>query len=306
MPQSYFPKGFKDGISINGIPLAITNPGLVYCVNSGAVLAPNGTVPSNTNGFGKTFAKPFSTIAYALTQCIAGRGDIILVAPGHVETIADAVTFQPVQGVTVIGLGKGTDRPTLTWSATTSTIPVSVANFSLFNFLTKVSINSVAVCFTVTAANFLLDSVDYQLTASKSPISYITTTASGTDMTIQNCHHYQDAAVAVTTWISLVGANRATIFNNYMAINASTAIIGGATTASLDVLLDSNAFYNQTSTVACVVMFAGSTGIAYCNSAGGAKTALAGNMGLANLQGYQNFSSHTANKNGLLDPVVDA
>ncbi len=54
-------------------------------------------------GYG-TLAAPFLTIAYAITQCVSGRGDLILVKQTHDETPASAVVVN-VSRLTIAGLG---------------------------------------------------------------------------------------------------------------------------------------------------------------------------------------------------------
>jgi hypothetical protein len=295
---------FLDGIIIRDMPIQQLHPGKIYFVNNSSTLPPGGIGGSDGNS--GNYLKPFATIQAGINACTASRGDIVLVMPGHAETIATAGAITAKAGVAVIGLGVGSLRPTLTFSATGSTFALSAANFTLSNILTLVSVDAVVVCFPVTAANVTIDKVDYQLTSAKSPVSFITTTAAGTDLAITNCRHYQIAAVSVTKWIDLVGADRFSIKNNYMHVSASTHVLGGTTTASLQGYLENNSFHNGGSTAAAVIMLANTTGVARANHAAGAKTAVAGNMGLASMQGYENYSTHTANKNGLLDPVVDS
>lgn len=64
---------------------------------------------------------PFATVAYAHSQCVTGRGDLISCAPGHAEsfTTAAAATFSK-NDVTIVGQGVGRGRPTFTWSTSTA------------------------------------------------------------------------------------------------------------------------------------------------------------------------------------------
>ena len=47
---------------------------------------------------------PFATVDYAIGKCTASNGDVVIVMPGHAETLTAAVTVD-VAGVQVIGLG---------------------------------------------------------------------------------------------------------------------------------------------------------------------------------------------------------
>ena len=54
---------------------------------------------------------------------------VLIVFPGHAETISSATSLvMDTIGVYVVGLGKGALRPTLTFSADTSTIADSGAD----------------------------------------------------------------------------------------------------------------------------------------------------------------------------------
>jgi len=134
--SSSYPNGFANGVTIRGVPIVQSHPGEVFWVNNSSVLAKGGIAGSDGND--GTYRKPFSTIDYAINRCTASRGDIIMVMPGHAETIADATSLVPdVAGVAIIGLGTGTLRPTITMSAVASSIIVSGANTVIQNLLFK-------------------------------------------------------------------------------------------------------------------------------------------------------------------------
>jgi microcystin-dependent protein len=179
--QSNYPGGFANGVTIRGVPLVTTNPGKVYWVYNGTALQTGQRGGSDGNK--GTYDSPFSTIDYAVGQCVANRGDIIFVKPGHAETISTAAFIAlDVAGVTLVGLGKGASRPTLTWSAADSTITVAASNITMHNFL---FVGSMATTFTVTAfsnanavvANdFTIDSCEFRdLDATHGFIACVTT-----------------------------------------------------------------------------------------------------------------------------------
>jgi len=155
MPISNYPSGFADGVTIRGVPLTTAHPGEVFFVNNSSVLAKGGVGGSDGNK--GTYQQPFSTIDFAIGRCVAGRGDIIFVMPGHAETITSATTIAAdVAGVAVVGLGTGTARPTLTYTtANTATINVTAANVSFKNILFVGNFLSIASAITVAAAPWL-------------------------------------------------------------------------------------------------------------------------------------------------------
>lgn len=151
--SSSFPQGFKNGLILRGMPLMQTQPGQVFWVSNSTTLAVGER--SGSNGNDGTFYSPFATIAFALTMCKANHGDIIMVKPGHAESISSAaILVLNVAGVAIIGLGAGSSRPTLTFTtAATANIPITAANMSIQNVLFRCNFADVASVFTATSTN---------------------------------------------------------------------------------------------------------------------------------------------------------
>lgn len=165
MSISNFPNGFANGVTIRGVPITMTNPGKVFWVNSTTVLA-DGGVGSSDSGQG-TYQRPFATIDYAIGRCTASRGDIIMVMPGHTETISAAGGIAcDVAGVAIVGLGKGSLRPTITLdTATTATITISAASVTLHNLVFSANFADIVRIVNVTATDAHIDSCEFVATA---------------------------------------------------------------------------------------------------------------------------------------------
>jgi len=124
---------FPQGVSSFGVPVLGSGPifttGNIFFVDSGAANATD-----NPNRGSKD--EPFATIDYAIGRCTANNGDHIIVMPGHAETVsaASGIDFD-VAGITLVGLGKGASRPTITHSATGSTLVIDAANTHIENLL---------------------------------------------------------------------------------------------------------------------------------------------------------------------------
>ena len=164
MSMSNYPNGFKDGVSINNVPLTMTNPGDVFFVsNADVLLDKNQSVAGVDQAGGGTFQRPFRTLDFAVGQCTASRGDLIIIAPGHSETLSTATALaMDVAGITVLGLGVGTLRPKFILDTlTTTTIAVSAANISFKNVVFSANFADVAALFTLTAANFACEDCEY-------------------------------------------------------------------------------------------------------------------------------------------------
>ena len=166
MPTNY-PQGFANGLLIRGIPVQQTNPGKVFWLSNSSAVADRTRI--GTDNARGTYDAPFATLAYAISQCTAGRGDIIMVKPGHAENISSATACPwNVSGVAVIGLGSGTLRPTFTLdTANTATFPVSAANMTMQNCVVTANFLSIAAAFTLAAAKgFTLEHCMFNETSS--------------------------------------------------------------------------------------------------------------------------------------------
>lgn len=167
MPQiNNFPGGFAQGITIRGMPVAVTHPGKVWWVYNGTVLSDRQIGGSDSNP--GTFDKPFSTITGALTQAVASRGDIIMVKPGHAETVSAAggIVLSKA-GVAIIGLGVGSTRPTITLgTANTASITVTANNVTVSNFLFVANFLNIATVFSIAnaqvATDFCVDNCEFR------------------------------------------------------------------------------------------------------------------------------------------------
>lgn len=249
--------------------------------------------------------KLYTTLDAAIGACVANRGDLIKVLPGHTENIAGAggVTCD-VAGVTIIGYGAGSLRPTFSWTATASTWLVSAANVTIQNIVCLAGIDSVVKGIDISAAGCTLDAVDFQETSAKQMLIFINTAAGANYLTIKNCYHVQ-AAAGSAKWIDLIGADWARIENNFFHVNASTHILGGTTTESLQILVKNNVFVNP-GDAATVLLLANTTGFAVGNTSGGAKSSQTAMHALASCYGANNYVTNAANTNGLLDPAADS
>jgi len=303
---------FPNGASSFGVPVIGTNnlvppsDGNYYFVDS---------IAGNNSNDGSTPQTAFATVKYAITMTTVSNGDVIVMSPYHVETIAAAGDWTPLAGTSIVGLGWGSARPLIKFSATTSTIACSAANLYFSNFVTQASVSEVVKCFAVSAADVTINAVDYVEHASNyTCISWLVSTAAANRLQIVNCKHCTTTAPAGTAgWITLVGGDGISVMYNNILLsrpnNAAAYVLGGLTTASTNLCIEGNIFGSLTSGTALIAcsLYAGSTGVVSDNRGVNiGKTAIAGGFALASAVGFSNYTAHTANKSGLLDPVVDA
>jgi hypothetical protein len=95
---------------------------------------------------------PFATVTAAIAACDSAKNDIVVVMPGHAETVTATNMVHAVAGVSVIGLGQGASRPTFTFGAAAATITVSAAGGAWRNCHFIANFADVASAFTLTTA----------------------------------------------------------------------------------------------------------------------------------------------------------
>lgn len=209
MPIANYPNGFPSGVVIRGVPLMQTHPGKVYWVSNSTAMLPNQKGGSNNND--GSFNAPFSTVAYAVTQCTASRGDIVFVKPGHAETIA-ASTAWGKAGVAIVGLGQGANRPTFSFSATASKITLASNDMLVHNLLFISTIDAVVVVLDVSGADVKLTDIEYREDTQVQCTDCIGASATATRFKVQGFKYRAfDTTAGTVSGIYLVGVESADI-----------------------------------------------------------------------------------------------
>lgn len=238
-------------------------------LTTGNVFFVDSNIGSDDAASGKDPLTPFDTIDYAIGKCTANNGDVIYVAPGHTESIIAAGTItMDIAGVSIVGLGSGTDRPTLTWTTSAAaTFLVSAANCSIRNFYFDMTgVNAVAYGFAITAANFkMLDCEVYFAKTSYVAIKVMSaTSASYADgLTLIGNHWHGDGVASCTSALQLVGGDKIVIKDNVIVGNFTTSLgaINNVTAALTNVTIQGNLLENRTALATkCIVLYTGSTG----------------------------------------------
>lgn len=309
---------FPNGITSYGVPImGSTSPdvlaGNVFFV--GATAATKWIAGVDDPSYG-SLEKPFATIDYAIGKCTANQGDVIYVLPGHTETIAAAggITCD-VAGISIIGLGNGDLRPTITWSATASSWLVTAANVLIKNIITTISVDEVVSMFAVSAAGCTLDAVDFKEYGAKGAtgqaIQFLLTTSGASNLTIQNCRHRQlTAATADQVWIQLVGTTNTRILRNSIHILAKASVnsicISGST-AVVEAEIAYNTILWLGATITSVInLVTTSTGMIHDNRlAGGAAVLLAAIITADACYNFENYVTNSVINSGIIGPLVD-
>ena len=298
---------FPNGISSFGMPVV---GGGHIPFTTGSYFFVSSVTGSDSNPTGADPDHPFATIDYAIGKCTASKGDVIVVMPGHSETIAIAggITADVI-GVSIVGVGAGTLRPIISWSATDSTLLITAANVTFDNFQFQCAKDSLVSGISSTAAGTAIrNSVFTSPTSTDDALIWVITSAAADDFVFENNAVYSDHA-GPTEVIRLVGADRAKILNNYIKASASTAVINGITTESLDILIKGNTLCNSVIDKLLIDLVASCTGRIELNNGTVVSTAAwaaAAICDAANCQLAENYVSDAVGETGKLLGTVSA
>lgn len=191
------------------------------------------SVTGSNGNSGKTPERPFSTIDYAVGRCTADKGDVIVVMPGHVETItaSGGLTFD-VAGVTVIGLGTGSKRPQVDFTtATTADMDITASNVTIENILFTGGFDALAGAIDIAAADCTLRNIETRDVTGQAT-DFIITTDACDRLKISGWKHLGAAAAGADTAISLVGGDDWVIEDFDIYGNFAVAAIENVTTAA--------------------------------------------------------------------------
>lgn len=151
--------------------------------------------PSSTNRF-------FTTLAAALTVTTAARGDVIYVAEGYTETIVGAAGNGVTKaGIRIIGLGDGTNRPTITFTTSTAaSFDITASNVMIQNIIFTNGIDAQTAMINVTGADVSFDNCDFNTnSATTGAVLGILTAATATRFKVTNSRFLGPAVNAGTT-----------------------------------------------------------------------------------------------------------
>jgi hypothetical protein len=237
---------YPHGVTSFGVPVfpAIdggVRSGNTYWVYSGAGLDSNDDA---------TIEKPLATIDHAIGHCTANNGDIIYVKEGHTETITAAAQIVcDIAGITIIGLGAGDDRPTITFgTAVGASLSVTAASVTIKNIHFKAGLDNLTAPISVAADNFSLIGCEMEDPSDVEANIWILTTADANDLKILDCfHNGYTGGDQTESLIRLVGCDTALIQGCIFKGNYATAIIEFHTTLSTNVFIH-KCFFNENGT----------------------------------------------------------
>jgi len=279
-------------------------------LGTGKIFYVDSAVGSDNNQ-GKAPAQATATIDAAINLCTANRGDIIYVMQGHAETIdngtSDAIDAD-VAGITIIGLGNGSDRPTITYDTTTDEFVIDAAGVVVSNLRFVPGVSDIS-----NAIEMKADS-DY---SSIMNCEFVEGPTSSFEFTIgiQFVTGADDVLIAQNTYFSAdaVGATRfidggAGVLNRTMI--AYNVIHGQFTVSAifsdqidLETYIVGNLITQMTSGQHCIEYTAAATGICADNFM--FTDAEATTLDPGSMKCYENYVTTAINASGVLVPFVD-
>lgn len=230
MSLTKFPKGIQTSHVISAE--TTNSSGKVFFVCNSTVHRPDGVAGADVAGLGQDPTRPFATIDFAIGQCVANRGDTIFVMEGHAETLssAGAITLD-VAGVSIIGLGTGNSRPTLTFSTLTTASFVSSANHVKVHNIVGISgIDGLTNPFNITSDYSSFDIIWYDSSNTVEAASVLSLSSSNSSKVNLEFIGLNNGNAGVNH-IKLNNCYDLDIFVNFYGI-ASTAVVDMITAAS--------------------------------------------------------------------------
>ena len=211
----------------------------------------------------------FSSLEAALNSgdVVADRGDIILLAPGHAETISSAGAIDiDIAGVSIIGLGQGSLRPTFTFSGVVGAdIDIDAANVSIENCIFDLTgVDNLTAPIDVNAANFTFrGNLVIQTSASAQAVLAMLTDANASGLKVLDNEFVGSNNGGGASAIRLVGGSDITIERNKFHGNYATGdgAINNLTTAVTRLTIKGNVINNiAAGSTKAITVLAGTSG----------------------------------------------
>ncbi len=206
---------------------------------------------------------PSLVAAIADSNVVASRGDVILVLPGHTEAVIGAATIAVSKaGLSIIGLGQGTLRPTISFTtAIGAQMTVTGANVRFENILFNLAgFDAITAAISVTATDVTFNKCDFIISSGTAGcVLGILTAATATRFKVTNCRFTGPATSSGTTTTACIKHEVGVDYefsNNYFTGKMTQAILNATTL--LRGLIANNYFVIATGTEA-ITMAAAST-----------------------------------------------
>jgi hypothetical protein len=262
---------------------------------------------SDTNQ-GDTPSTAKATIASAVSAATASVGDVIYVMPRHAETVTAAIALSKA-GISVIGLGSGSAKPTITGNFAGDPIDITAINVTFQNFH-----------FAAPSTDEQTSFINFAAGSDGAVVRGITGIGSGSSLNVVDCFTIVAGAhdvtitdvdifntnTAVNSFLSVEGAVNNLTIKRFRAHGdvATAGIIDAAAVTNL--CLEDVTILVKGSNKPAITLDSNPTGTAVRVYAKGTSTTLASNVDYGNAMAL--FEVRTAedfNVNGAIIPAAD-
>ena len=263
----------------------------------------------DASGRGQVTA-PFNTVNYAIGQCTADRGDVVLIKPNHAETFSTTTDLDiDVDGVAVIGLQQGNQRPALTFTHASASAVLSGDRVRLEGVELICDVDSQGIMVSITGDGCMLSDCLLYSTAvdSKAPTNIIDVGGNPIGATIAGNRMLFRSTNEIPIGIDVAGGStRLSILNNQMDGCFTTSAIHLDSAANCyDVLIKGNQIVNTKDVAGGIVDDEGDTdhtgmvcyNVGYCGNAAAMDTA-------SEIAYNQNYFSSNFTLSGTIDPAI--
>ena len=260
------------------------------------------------NDLSAKFDGVYTTLTNAITAATADRGDIVLVDHSYTETRTAVLTIS-TGGLSVIGLKKGTQRPTLTGNGTIDCVSITGNDvlFEGFAFAGPLT-DSQTSDINVAGANVTIrDTYHIGSVGTENKVDIITVASGANDLLVEGVKAY-NTVVDCVSFLSLEAAVARFEMKNCVVMGQfSTAVLMDEATATL-AHIHHNLLKNTKAATAVVTFNAGnSTGVMEHNNCSGRHTTIASNVVAGTgMDFFENYVVEEAALNGLYIPAQDA
>lgn len=214
---------------------------------------------------GKSPKRPFSTIDYAVGQCTAGEGNLIVVGPKHVETVSAAAGLVfDVTDVTVYGLGCGNSRPQISvGTAVGADVDITADAVRLVNLRFTGDVDNITALLDLDGADdVVLYAIEIQDVTGQVAIGIDAKDCD--DLHIIGLVYRGASAAGTTVGLRIENCDRLVLSGFRVDGNFSTGFLQCVTVASLDIEVGSGIFRTRNAAdIFAVDTVTGSTGAFY-------------------------------------------
>lgn len=229
--------------------------GRVYYVGSTAV--PGGVVGVDAEGaYGDRPQQPFATLNYAAAAArnTANAGGLIVVLPGHLETITAANGVDiAVAGLKIIGLGWGLSRPQFNMTtAVGASFRINANSTYLRNVRFTGGIDNLTNAIVVNGVtDCVLRDIEYRDVTGQAAIGFLASNNSDR-LLMERITYFGAAAAGSTACLQFDGCDDLELRHFRLEGNASTSLINFATTLSARIWIHDGRMWQQNAADVCI------------------------------------------------------